>query len=94
MTSSDNKRLIAALEANWQAEMEGHYTYTAFAKDEVDPQRRNALRGLAAAEKPASCSTSRASPKSHSKTSGLSPMSRCDMGHQHRCFATFTVITL
>src|SRR6202171_1424046 len=51
MTSSDNKRLLTALEANWQAEMEGYYTYTAFAKDEVDPQRRNALRGLAAAEK-------------------------------------------
>jgi hypothetical protein len=31
--------------------MEGHYTYAAFAKGEVDPQRRNALRGLAAAEK-------------------------------------------
>ena len=51
MTSSDNKRLLAALEGNWQAEMQGHYTYTAIAKDEVDPQRRNALRGLAAAEK-------------------------------------------
>src|SRR5258707_3757280 len=51
MTGSYNKRLLAALEANWQAEMEGHYTYTAFAKGEVDPQRRNALRGLAAAEK-------------------------------------------
>jgi rubrerythrin len=51
MTGSDSKRLLAALEASWQAEMEGHYTYTAFAKGEVDPQRRNALRGLAAAEK-------------------------------------------
>ena len=51
MTGPDNKRLLAALEANWQAEMEGHHTYTAFAKAEVDPQRRNALRGLAAAEK-------------------------------------------
>src|ERR1700730_17889496 len=51
MTNSDRKRLLAALESNWQAEMEGHYTYAAFAKDEVDPQRRNALRGLAAAEK-------------------------------------------
>jgi VIT1/CCC1 family predicted Fe2+/Mn2+ transporter len=51
MTGPDKKRLLAALEANWQAEMEGHHTYTAFAKDEVDPQRRNALRGLAAAEK-------------------------------------------
>jgi VIT1/CCC1 family predicted Fe2+/Mn2+ transporter/bacterioferritin (cytochrome b1) len=51
MTSADNKKLLAALKANWQAEMEGHYTYAAFAKNEVDPQRRNALRGLAAAEK-------------------------------------------
>jgi VIT1/CCC1 family predicted Fe2+/Mn2+ transporter/bacterioferritin (cytochrome b1) len=51
MTNSDNKRLLAALEANWQAEMVGHYTYAAFAKGEVEPQRRNALRGLAAAEK-------------------------------------------
>ena len=30
--------------------MEGECTYSAFAKDEADPQRRNALRGLAAAE--------------------------------------------
>jgi vacuolar iron transporter family protein len=51
MTSADTKKLLAALEANWQAEMEGHYTYAAFAKNEDDPQRRNALRGLAAAEK-------------------------------------------
>src|SRR5271168_2663405 len=51
MSDSDNKRLLAALEANWQAEMEGHHTYSALAKREADPQRRNALRGLAAAEK-------------------------------------------
>jgi VIT1/CCC1 family predicted Fe2+/Mn2+ transporter len=51
MTDSDNKRLLAALEANWRAEMEGHHTYSALAKRETDPQRRNALRGLAAAEK-------------------------------------------
>jgi len=51
MTDSDKKRLLAALEANWQAEMEGHYTYSALAKREDEPQRRNALRGLAAAEK-------------------------------------------
>lgn len=51
MTSFDNKKLLAVLEANWQAEMEGHYRYTAFAQGEIDPQRRNALRGLAAAEK-------------------------------------------
>lgn len=51
MTGSDSKRLLIALEANWQAEMEGHFTYTALAAAESDPQRRNTLRGLAAAEK-------------------------------------------
>ena len=51
MTPADTKKLLAALEANWQAEMEGYYTYAAFAKNETDPQRRNTLRGLAAAEK-------------------------------------------
>ena len=51
MNSSDHKRVLNALTANWQAEMEGHFTYTALAKAESDPQRRNALRGLAAAEK-------------------------------------------
>lgn len=51
MTKSGDKRLLAALEANWQAEMEGHSTYMAFAKREEDPQRRSALRGLALAEK-------------------------------------------
>jgi VIT1/CCC1 family predicted Fe2+/Mn2+ transporter len=51
MTSSDLRKLLTALEANWQAEMEGFHTYSALAKDESDPHRRNALRGLAAAEK-------------------------------------------
>jgi len=51
VTESDKKRLLAALEANWQAEMEGHCTYSVLANREDDPQRRNALRGLAAAEK-------------------------------------------
>ncbi len=50
MTESDHKKLLAALEANWLAEMEGYYNYSALAKGETDPQRRNALRGLAAAE--------------------------------------------
>ena len=50
MTASD-KRLLDALEANWQAEMEGHYTYSALSKKEAEPHRRNALRGLATAEK-------------------------------------------
>ncbi len=51
MTPAENKQLLAALEANWQAEMEGFHTYTALAAAEVDAHRRNALRGLASAEK-------------------------------------------
>jgi VIT1/CCC1 family predicted Fe2+/Mn2+ transporter/rubrerythrin len=51
MNPSDNKRLLAALNENWQAEMEGFCTYSALAKNESDPHRRNALRGLATAEK-------------------------------------------
>ncbi len=51
MTASDSKQLLAALEANWQAEMEGYYTYTALSAAESDAHRRNALRGLATAEK-------------------------------------------
>jgi len=51
MNDSENARLLSALDANWQAEMEGFHTYTALAKAEADPHRRNALRGLATAEK-------------------------------------------
>ena len=50
MDATRNTKLLTALEANWQAEMEGHATYKALAEKETDPQRRNALRGLAAAE--------------------------------------------
>src|SRR6201996_3266540 len=51
MAGSDNKKLLSALEANWQAEMEGFHTYAALSASEADPHRRNALRGLATAEK-------------------------------------------
>ena len=51
MKSSGGTKLLTALEGNWRAEMEGHLTYSALANAEADPQRRNALRGLAAAEK-------------------------------------------
>jgi hypothetical protein len=44
-------KLLSILNANWQTEMEGHYTYQALSDKERDPQRRNALRGLASAEK-------------------------------------------
>jgi Mn-containing catalase len=51
MTDFETKKVLAAVAANWQAEMEGFYTYTALAKEETDPHRRNVLRGLAIAEK-------------------------------------------
>ncbi len=44
-------QILEALNANWQAEMSGYYTYLALSEREVDPQRRSALRGLARAEK-------------------------------------------
>jgi len=49
--TSRNSKLLNALQANWEAEMEGHLTYQALAEQEPEPHRRNALRGLAAAEK-------------------------------------------
>ena len=51
MNDSATQKLLAALEENWQAEMEGFYTYTALAAEANDLHRRNALRGLATAEK-------------------------------------------
>jgi vacuolar iron transporter family protein len=51
MTDTETRKLLAALAANWRAEMEGHYTYSALARNETDPQRRNSLQGLADSEK-------------------------------------------
>jgi hypothetical protein len=51
MAAPDTKKILAALEANWQAEMDGFHTYTTLAKREANSHRRNALRGLAMAEK-------------------------------------------
>ncbi len=50
MNSKQNEELMKVLEQNWQTEMQGHYTYQSLAGAEADPRRRNALRGLAAAE--------------------------------------------
>ncbi len=44
-------RLLRALEANWQTEMTGYYTYATLAERESDPGRRAALLGLARAER-------------------------------------------
>ena len=51
MKAANRSKLLAALEANWQAEMESHFTYAALAEKETDPSRKNKLKGLATAEK-------------------------------------------
>ncbi len=44
------KKVLAALEGNWQAEMEGYHTYLALADLDTDPVRAQVLRHLAGAE--------------------------------------------
>ena len=44
------KKVLAALEGNWRAEMEGYYTYKALADRDSDPVRAQVLRHLSAAE--------------------------------------------
>ena len=51
MNSKRTEELVEVLEQNWQTEMQGYSTYQALAEAEADPRRRNALRGLAAAER-------------------------------------------
>ncbi|MFT4113733.1 VIT1/CCC1 transporter family protein [Silvibacterium sp.] len=44
------RKLLAALEANWQAEMTGHYTYLALAREDSDPIRKRTLEHMAESE--------------------------------------------
>jgi rubrerythrin len=44
------KKVLAALDGNWQAEMEGFHTYQALADRDSDPVRAQVLRHLAGAE--------------------------------------------
>ncbi|MGB7548699.1 MAG: rubrerythrin family protein, partial [Terracidiphilus sp.] len=44
------KKVLAALEGNWRAEMEGYHTYQALADRDSDPVRAQVLRHLAQAE--------------------------------------------
>jgi len=44
------RKILACLEGNWQAEMEGYYTYLALAERESDAVRAQVLRHLATAE--------------------------------------------
>lgn len=50
LNSARLKKVLAALEGNWQAEMEGFHTYTALADRDADPVRAQVLRHLAQAE--------------------------------------------
>ena len=51
MTSgAKTRKILAALEGNWQAEMEGFHTYQALADRDADPVRAQVLRHLASAE--------------------------------------------
>ena len=50
LTNARLKKVLAALEANWQAEMEGYHTYQTLADRDSDPVRAQVLRHLAGAE--------------------------------------------
>jgi len=50
LTNARQKKVLAALEANWQAEMEGYHTYQTLADRDNDPVRSQVLRHLAQAE--------------------------------------------
>ena len=50
MGGARTKKILAALEANWQAETEAYHTYTALADRDTDPVRAQVLRHLAQAE--------------------------------------------
>jgi VIT1/CCC1 family predicted Fe2+/Mn2+ transporter/rubrerythrin len=50
LSNAKLKKILAALEGDWQAEMEGYHTYQALADRDTDPIRAQVLRHLAAAE--------------------------------------------
>jgi VIT1/CCC1 family predicted Fe2+/Mn2+ transporter/rubrerythrin len=50
LSGARTKKILAALEGNWQAEMEGYHTYQALADRDPEPVRAQVLRHLAAAE--------------------------------------------
>jgi len=50
LSNAKLKKVLAALEGNWKAEMEGYHTYLALAERDTDPVRAQVLRHLAGAE--------------------------------------------
>lgn len=57
LTAQRTKKILAALEGNWQAEMEGYHTYNALADRDDDPVRAQVLRHLAQSPKMSHCSS-------------------------------------
>ena len=50
LSGARQKKILAALQGNWLAEMEGYHTYAALADRDTDPVRAQVLRHLAHAE--------------------------------------------
>ena len=50
LTGARLEKVLAALEANWQAQMEGYHTYQTLADRDTEPVRAQVLRHLASAE--------------------------------------------
>jgi VIT1/CCC1 family predicted Fe2+/Mn2+ transporter/rubrerythrin len=50
LTGTRLKKVLEALEGNWQAEVNGYHTYNTLADRDTDPVRAQVLRHLAAAE--------------------------------------------
>ncbi len=50
LTGARLQKVLEALDANWQAEMEGYHTYQTLADRDIDPVRAQVLRHLASAE--------------------------------------------
>ena len=50
LTGTRLEKVLAALEGNWQAEMEGYHTYQTLADRDTEPVRAQVLRHLASAE--------------------------------------------
>jgi VIT1/CCC1 family predicted Fe2+/Mn2+ transporter/rubrerythrin len=50
LSGAKTKKILAALEGNWQAEMEGYHSYQALADRDQEPVRAQVLRHLASAE--------------------------------------------
>ncbi len=50
LSGARTKKILVALEGNWQAEMDGYHTYNTLADRDTDPVRAQVLRHLAQAE--------------------------------------------